>query len=264
MYLHPNIDPVAFSIGPLKVHWYGLMYLLGFFAGYWLGVWRTRKPWCGWKKDEVADVMIYILFGVLLGGRLGYVFFYKPGDYLADPLHILYVWQGGMAFHGALIGVILAMWFFGRRTGRSFFAVADFVAPLTPIGLGAGRVGNFINQELWGKVSDLPWAMVFRTDPLNQPRHPSMLYEALFEGVVLFLVLWFYSSRPRAVGRVSGMFLTCYGLFRFIVEFVREPDAHLGYLALGWVTMGQVLSLPMILFGLWLLFRAVPERTSAA
>ncbi len=264
MYLHPNIDPVAFSVGPLKVHWYGLMYLLGFFVGYWLGVWRTRKPWCGWKKDEVADVMIYILFGVLIGGRLGYVFFYKPGDYLADPLQILFVWQGGMAFHGALVGVILAMWLFGRKTGRSFFAVADFVAPLTPIGLGAGRVGNFINQELWGKVSDAPWAMVFRTDPLSQPRHPSMLYEALLEGVVLFLILWFYSSRPRTVGRVSGMFLTCYGAFRFLVEFVREPDAHLGYLALGWVTMGQVLSLPMILFGLWLLFRTVPERTTAA
>lgn len=264
MIAHPNIDPVAFSIGPLQVHWYGLMYLLGFFGGYWLGILRAGRPGSGWRKEEVADVMFYILFGVLIGGRLGYVFFYKPQEYLADPVQILYVWQGGMAFHGALVGVILAMWLFAHRTQRRFFAVADFVAPLTPLGLGAGRIGNYINQELWGRVSDMPWAMVFRTDPLGAPRHPSMLYEAFLEGLVLFVVVWVYSARPRSLGRVSGLFLVCYGVFRFAVEFVREPDAHLGYLAFGWVTMGQVLTMPMVLFGLWLLLRRVQDPAQPA
>jgi len=258
------MDPVAFSIGPLQVHWYGIMYLVGFFGGYWLGIWRTTRPGSTWRKEEVADVMFYILFGVLIGGRLGYVLFYKPGEYLAHPVQILYVWQGGMAFHGALLGVVLAMWAYAKRTNRHFFEVSDFVAPLTPLGLGAGRIGNFINQELWGRVSDVPWAMIFRTDPLAEPRHPSMLYESFLEGILLFVILWFYSSRPRPVGRVSGMFLVCYGLFRMLVELVREPDAHLGYLAFGWVTMGQILSVPMVLFGAWLLFRKASTVSAPA
>jgi len=200
---------------------------------------------------------------VLLGGRLGYVLFYKPAYYLSHPLEVAAVWSGGMSFHGALIGVIVAMWFYGVRTNRSFLTVSDFVAPLTPLGLFAGRIGNFINQELWGKVSSVPWAMQFpRTDPAMLPRHPSMLYEAMLEGLLLFIVLWLYSARPRERGRVSGLFLVIYGLSRFAVEFVRVPDAHLGYLALGWVTMGQILTVPMILFGLWLFLRRVGVKTS--
>jgi len=251
----PDIDPVALSLGPLKIHWYGIMYLIGFVAGWWLGVVRARRPGSVWKPVEVGDILFYIAVGVILGGRLGYVLFYKPGHYLTHPLEVFAIWDGGMSFHGGLIGVILAMAWFARQTRRRFFAVADFIAPLTPIGFGAGRFGNFINQELWGAPTDLPWGMVFRTGG-NVARHPSQLYELALEGIALFAILWLYSRRPRPVGAVSGLFLLCYGLFRFAVEFVREPDAHLGYLAFGWVTMGQVLSLPMILIGAWLMWHA--------
>lgn len=258
MIVHPGIDPVAFSIGPVSVQWYGLMYLAGFVAGYWLGVVRARRPGSGWTSDDVADVLFYIAIGVILGGRLGYVLFYNAGYYLDNPLEILALWTGGMSFHGGLLGVIAAMAWYAWKTNRGFFQVADFVAPLTPLGLLAGRIGNFINQELWGRPTDLPWAMMFpATDPSRLPRHPSMLYEAMLEGVVLFVVLWWYSRQPRRAGRVSGLFLACYGMFRFIVEFVREPDPHIGYLAFDWLTMGQVLSLPMVLLGLVLLF--LPE-----
>ncbi len=252
----PDIDPIALALGPLKIHWYGIMYLTGFVAGWWLGVVRARRPGSGWKPTEIGDILFYIALGVIIGGRLGYVLFYKPGHYLAHPFEVFAIWDGGMSFHGGLIGVILALVWFARQTQRRFFAVADFIAPLTPIGLGAGRLGNFINQELWGAPTDLPWGMVFRTGgPL--PRHPSQLYELALEGIVLFAVLWLYSRRPRPVGAVSGLFLLCYGLFRFAVELVREPDAHLRYLAFGWVTMGQVLSVPMILLGAWLMWFAL-------
>lgn len=258
--LAPDIDPVAFSFGPLKVHWYGLMYLIGFLGGWTLGAYRAGRPGSGWQRAEVGDILFYIALGTILGGRLGYVLFYNFGYYLRHPLEVFYLWTGGMSFHGGLIGVIVAMWLFARRTQRSFFAVADFIAPLVPIGLGAGRIGNFINQELWGRVTDMPWGMVFARTGGSLPRHPTQLYEFALEGVALLIILWLYSARPRPAGAVSGLFLVCYGAFRFFVEFFRMPDAHLGYLALGWVTMGQVLSLPMIVAGAALIVWAHQRR----
>ena len=255
MIIYPEIDPVALRLGPLTIHWYGVMYLVGFTAAYWLGVRRAIGNPKFWRKEEIGDLVFYCAIGAVLGGRLGYIVFYKTGFYLSNPLEVLQVWKGGMSFHGGLIGVLEAIWLYARKTGRKFFEVGDFVAPMVPIGLFCGRVGNFINQELWGRQTDVPWGMVFPGGG-NIARHPSMLYEALLEGVVLFCVLWLYSARPRGLGRVSGMFLMLYGLFRFMVEFVRVPDAHLGYLALDWVTMGQILSLPMFFFGAWLMIKS--------
>ena len=252
MLSYPQIDPVALHLGPISIHWYGLMYLVGFAAVWWLGRWRARRSDSGWNPDHISDLVFYGALGAVLGGRMGYVLFYDLPGFLAEPLNILKVWQGGMSFHGGLIGVLVATWLFGRRYRKTFFEVTDFIAPLAPIGLGAGRIGNFINGELWGKVSDVPWAMVFPTGgPLA--RHPSQLYQAFLEGLVLFIILWLYSSKPRPTMAVSGLFLLCYGVFRFIVEFVRMPDAQLGYLAFGWLTMGQALSVPMILAGLGLM-----------
>jgi len=261
--LAPNIDPVAISIGPLQVHWYGLMYVFGIMALWFLATRRARRPDSGWKPEEVGDLVFYGALGVILGGRIGYMLFYNLPHYLSHPLDVFKVWEGGMSFHGGLLGVLLAMWYYARKTKRTFFTVADFVAPWTPIGLGLGRLGNFINQELWGKVSDVPWAMVFRTGgPL--PRHPSQLYELGLEGVVLFTILWLYTRRPRPTGSVSGLFLIGYGLARFAVEFVREPDPQLGYLAWDWLTMGQVLSTPMILAGVGLMVWAYKRRPAGA
>jgi phosphatidylglycerol:prolipoprotein diacylglycerol transferase len=248
----PDIDPVAIQIGPLAVRWYGLMYVVGFLAGWWLGTVRARRPGSGWRPEEIADLLFYVALGVILGGRLGYVFFYNLPHYLAHPLEIFYIWQGGMSFHGGLIGVALALWLYARRTARPWLVVTDFLAPLAPLGLGPGRIGNFINQELWGRVTDLPWGMVFKNAG-PWPRHPSQLYEAFLEGLVLFVLLWWYTARPRPAGAASGLFLAGYGTFRFLVEFVREPDPQLGFLAFGWLTMGQLLSLPMILAGAGLL-----------
>jgi phosphatidylglycerol:prolipoprotein diacylglycerol transferase len=256
MLQHPQIDPVALSLGPLKVHWYGLTYLVGFLAGWWLGKLRARKPWSPITEVQMGDLLFYLALGVILGGRFGYVVFYNFDVFLADPLWLLRVWEGGMAFHGGLLGVIFAMWWYGRKIDRGFWQLADFVAPLVPVGLGAGRIGNFINGELWGKPTDAAWGMVFRTAPDSLARHPSQLYQFALEGVVLFVILWWFSARPRPRMAVSGLFLAVYGAFRFMVEFVRQPDPQLGYLAFDWLTMGQVLSLPMVLAGATLMFIA--------
>jgi phosphatidylglycerol:prolipoprotein diacylglycerol transferase len=250
MLVHPDFDPVAFSLGPLQVRWYGLMYLLGFVAGWLLGRYRAARPASGWTREQVDDLVFFIALGVILGGRIGYVVFYNFAAFLDNPLMLFKVWEGGMSFHGGLLGVLLAMGVYARKVKKGYFEVTDFIAPLITPGLFFGRIGNFINGELWGRVSDVPWAMVFHTPGAGPlPRHPSQLYQAALEGVALFLILWFYSAKPRPTMAVSGLFLLCYGIFRFAVEFVREPDAHIGYLAFGWLTMGQLLSLPMILFG---------------
>ena len=251
MLVHPNIDPVAFSIGPLAVRWYGLMYLAGFAAAWWLGTRRIARGAAPVTRAQFDDMIFFGLLGVILGGRLGYILFYKPAEYFAQPLKILAIWEGGMSFHGGLLGVMAAMWFIARRHRIDYLRLMDFVAPLCPLGLAAGRLANFINGELWGRVTDLPWGMVFRGAG-DAPRHPSQLYQFALEGLALFALLWWYSSTPRARGRVSGMFLVGYGVFRFIAEFAREPDAFLGFLAFG-LTMGQWLCLPMIAGGVVLL-----------
>lgn len=252
---YPNIDPVAISIGPLSIHWYGLMYLVGFAGAYFLMNYRASKPNSGWNKEEVSDLLFYSAMGVILGGRFGYVLFYNFDKFLDDPLWLFAVWEGGMSFHGGLLGVLAAVYFFGRRYGKSFYTITDFGAPVVPIGLMTGRLGNFIGGELWGRVSDVPWAMVFpKGGPLA--RHPSQLYEMALEGIVLFIILWFYSRKPRPAMAVSGLFLIGYGTFRFLVEFVREPDSHIGFDILGWMTRGQLLCVPMILFGTFLVVTA--------
>ncbi|MDD9822648.1 MAG: prolipoprotein diacylglyceryl transferase [Gammaproteobacteria bacterium] len=269
MIIHPNFDPVAVSIGPLSVHWYGLMYLAGFAIGVWLGRHRARAQSsagggnggdrganANWQTGEITDLLFYIACGVIIGGRLGYVLFYNPAFYAGNLGAAFAIWDGGMSFHGGLLGVLAAVWWYARHTGRRFLAVGDFLAPLIAPGLGLGRLGNFINQELWGRASDAPWAVLFHTMP-DAPRHPSQLYEFALEGVALFVIVWLYSARRRAVGRVSGMFLLGYGAARFGVEFFREPDAHLGTVAFDWLTMGQLLSAPMIGLGAYLLWRRV-------
>jgi phosphatidylglycerol:prolipoprotein diacylglycerol transferase len=252
MLIHPQFDPVAIHLGPLSVRWYGLMYLVAFVIVLLLGRHRIRtQPWHGWSSRDLDDILFYGVIGVILGGRLGYVLFYKLAEYTHDPLRILFLWEGGMSFHGGFLGVILAMLWFARSRGKRWLAVTDFIAPLVPLGLGAGRVGNFINGELWGRASNLPWAMVFpKVD--NVPRHPSQLYEFALEGLVLFALVWGFSRKPRPLGAVSALFLIGYGALRFLVEYTREPDGFLGLLALDF-SMGQWLSLPMIVGGIGLL-----------
>ncbi len=247
MIAYPEFEPVLFTLGPLKLRWYGLMYIIGFALAWWLATVRAQREDINWTREQVSDVIFYGALGVILGGRLGYVLFYKFGDFIREPAIIYRVWEGGMSFHGGLIGVILVFWYFSYRHKKSLFEVTDFITPMIPVGLGLGRIGNFINNELWGKPSDLPWSVI--PPGATQGLHPSQLYQAFLEGLVLFLILWTYSSRPRPLMSISGLFLLCYGLFRFGVEFVRSPDADIGYLAFGWVTMGQVLSLPMVIIG---------------
>lgn len=258
MLIHPEIDPIALQIGPLAIRWYGLTYLAAFALFMALGAYRARKQILrGWRPSDVDDLLLYGILGVVLGGRLGYCLFYKPGYYMSNPLEIFAVWQGGMSFHGGLLGVIFAMWLYARRNERPFLRVTDFIAPLVPLGLASGRIGNFINAELPGRAADpsLPWAMIFPTVD-RTARHPSQLYQFALEGVLLFIIVWIYSSKPRAAGRVSGAFLLGYGVLRSVSEFFREPDAFLGFLSFG-MTMGQWLCVPMVLLGGWFLLRPV-------
>lgn len=248
MLIYPEINPIAFKIGPIKVHWYGIMYLIGFAAAWVLAWWRARKPNSGWTITQVADLIFYAALGVIVGGRLGYMLFYDFPHFLQQPLVLFKVWEGGMSFHGGLIGVLIAVWIYSFTTKRSLWDITDFIAPLVPIGLGAGRIGNFINGELWGRVTNVPWGMIFpRAGPL--PRHPSQIYESLLEGGLLFIILWWFSAKPKPRFAVSAMFLFCYGCFRFFIEFFRQPDPQLGFIAWGWLTMGQLLSFPMIIIG---------------
>ncbi len=273
---YPDIDPVLLSIGPLKIHWYGFMYLLGFGISWLLMRLRAGRIGLDQTPQRIDDLLFYGALGVVFGGRVGYVLFYGMSEFLTNPLYLFKIWDGGMSFHGGLMGVLLAMWLFGRSAGYRFFELTDFIAPMVPVGLLAGRIGNFINGELWGKAGDIPWAIQvpcarFRDacagaqSGLSVPLHPSQLYEAGLEGLLLFLILWIYSARPRPMMAVSGMFLLGYGLFRFMVEFVRMPDAHLGYLAFDWFTMGQLLTLPMLIAGAVLISMAYArEKTDAA
>ncbi|CAO1665824.1 MULTISPECIES: prolipoprotein diacylglyceryl transferase [Salinicola] len=268
MLQYPQIDPVAISLGPVQIHWYGLMYVVGLAAAWWLG--RRRAHRLGLSHDDIGDLIFYAAVGIILGGRLGYALFYGLDQLLANPLWLFRVWDGGMSFHGGLAGVLIAALLFARKHRLAFFQLTDFIAPLVPIGLGAGRLGNFINHELPGRISDVPWAMVF--PPMMglgpEPRHPSALYEFALEGVVLFAVLWWLSRRPRQRGLISGLFLVLYGAFRFTVEFVRLPDPHLGFVAFGWLTMGQLLTLPMLIAGLalvvWSMRQPVDRAKTAA
>ena len=249
----PIIDPIIFSIGPIALRWYGFMYLIGFVAAMFIANKAADKSEGLWTRDQVSDLLFYGFLGVILGGRVGYVLFYQFDYFLADPLYLFQIWQGGMSFHGGLIGVITAIYIFARKSNKSFLSVGDFVAPLVPIGLGMGRLGNFINAELWGRQTDVSWAMVFPTDPLQLPRHPSQLYEFFLEGVVLFAILYIIVRKPRSLGLASGTFLIGYGVFRSFVEFFREPDAHLG-LYFSFISKGQILSIPMILVGLLVIY----------
>jgi phosphatidylglycerol:prolipoprotein diacylglycerol transferase len=253
MLIHPRFDPIAISLGPLQIHWYGLSYLAAFALFFVLAVRQTRLPWyakAGWSRRDVEDLLFWGVLGVVIGGRLGYVLFYKPAYYAANPLEIPMVWRGGMSFHGGLAGVLAAMALYARSRGRHFFAVTDLIAPCIPVGLACGRIGNFINGELWGRVAgdSLPWAMVFPQSGTAAPRHPSQLYQVALEGLLLFVLLWLYAKRERKPGEVSAAFLVGYGVLRFVAEYFREPDAFLGLLALN-MSMGQWLSLPMVAAG---------------
>ncbi len=269
---YPAFDPVILHLGPAAVRWYGLMYLLGFAGAWLLGQRLARRPGSVIDERQLEDLIFFGALGVIVGGRMGYILFYDFGRWLDDPLALLRIWEGGMSFHGGLLGVLVAMLWFARRQGLRFLQVTDFIAPLVPIGLFFGRIGNFINGELWGAPTDLPWGMRVPCaghldlclnklglppgTPETPPLHPNQLYEAGLEGVVLFALLWWAARRPSGMGFLSGSFLLGYGVFRFLIEFVRMPDSHIGYLALGWLTMGQLLSLPMILFGLYLVYRS--------
>ncbi|STX40412.1 prolipoprotein diacylglyceryltransferase [Legionella donaldsonii] len=247
----PAIDPVAFSLGPIKVHWYGLMYLAGFFIAWLLAHLRVKLYHLDWTSEQISDLIFYAALGVIIGGRLGYMLFYNTQHLFTRPWELLKLWEGGMSFHGGLLGVAVAMFLFARKVKKPFVEITDFLAPLVPLGLAAGRIGNFINGELWGRVTDVPWAMVFPHSD-GQPRHPSQLYEFGLEGLALFIFLWWYAAKPRPKGAISAMFLIGYAVCRLIAECFRQPDVQLGYIAFDWLTMGQLLSIPMLVAGLWL------------
>jgi len=271
MFVHPDIDPIIFTIGPFDifdrvlgpfpVRWYGLMYVIGFLVAWWLASRRSRVAHSPVKPDQVDDLIFNAMLGVIIGGRVGYCVFYGWDELIADPIYLFRVTEGGMSFHGGLIGVLAAMWLFGRKRNLTLWQVTDFMGPFVPLGLGFGRIGNFINGELWGKPTDVAWGVLYRGEVL----HPSQLYEAALEGFILFGILWWFSARPRPYMAVSGLFLTLYGVFRFLIEFVRVPDADIGYLALDWITMGQILTAPMIIIGATMLYMAYrPNKQEVA
>ncbi|MBN4053979.1 prolipoprotein diacylglyceryl transferase [Haliea sp. AH-315-K21] len=260
MLQYPNIDPIAISLGPLQIHWYGIMYLIGFVAAWLLAKKRVSINGSGWNDEQVGDLIFYSAMGVVIGGRIGYMLFYNFSSLIDNPLSLFKVWQGGMSFHGGFLGVVLAVYLFSRKTKKPVFKVLDFVAPLVPIGLATGRLGNFIGAELYGRATDMPWGMVFPTDPFALVRHPSQLYQAGLEGLTLFLIIWFYSAKPRPTFAVSGMFCLGYGLFRSFVEFFREPDGGI-FVAFDWLTRGQLLSLPMIIIGALVVVLAYRNNT---
>lgn len=252
MIQYPGFNKIAFELGPVKVHWYGIMYLLGFAAGWWLGRRRAARPGSTWKTNDVDDMVFYSMLGGILGGRIGYVIFYGMPFWAIDPWYPLRIWEGGMSIHGGLLGGVVALALFAKTHNRVLGDVFDFVVPLPGLGMMFGRIGNFINGELWGKPTDLPWGFNFQ----GQVLHPSQLYEAVLEGLLLFALLWWFTSKPRPRLAPTGLFLVYYGTVRFLVEFVRVPDDQLKYLAGGWLTMGQLLSAPMIIIGIVLLVRA--------
>ncbi len=278
MIVYPDFDPVVVALGPVKIHWYGMMYLIAFASVWWLGKRRASQPHSIIRPDQIDDLVFYGALGAVLGGRIGSVFFYNIDSFINDPLYLLKIWQGGMSFHGGFMGVLVAMEWYRRKIGCSFFQLTDFIAPLIPLGLAAGRLGNFINAELWGAPGTVPWAMKLSCEqfppdrfvdfagPLCfSPRHPSQLYEMIFEGLLLFILLWLISAKPRPVMTVSGYFLMLYGVARTGVEFIRLPDAHIGYLLnTDWLTKGIVLSVPMIIFGIGFIIFAHRKNRDAA
>lgn len=248
------INPIAFSFGSFEIHWYGIMYLIGFLCAWLLGRYKATRPRSTWTTNEVDDLLTWIMIGLIIGGRIGYVIFYDFKSFLADPLELFRLWNGGMSFHGGLLGAIIAAIIWSYNNQLRWLSVLDFLAPLVPPGLFWGRIGNFINGELWGSTTDKAWGVIFPSGG-PYPRHPTQLYEAFFEGFVLFIILWMYTLKPRQEGKASGWFIFLYGIFRFAIEFIRQPDAHIGYIAFGWLTMGQVLCIPLIIVGSWLITR---------
>lgn len=260
---YPNIDPVALSLGPITIYWYGLTYVGGLVFAWWLGKQRARLPNSPIKESQIDDLIFYAALGIIIGGRVGYALFYGAGSLLDDPLRVFRIWEGGMAFHGGFLGVVIAMWFLCRNHKIEFGGLVDFIAPLAPVGLALGRLGNFINQELWGRPADVPWAMAFPNDASGLARHPSQLYQFAMEGVLLFVILYWYTRVPRPRWSAAGLFLFGYGVFRSTAEFFREPDAHIGFDALGWITRGQLLSLPMIIAGAMIIIWAYRRDAKA-
>lgn len=262
MFVYPNINRIAFTLGPIKIYWYGIIYASSIVAAWLLALYRAGKPHSVWSKEQVSDLIFYCALGVVIGGRVGYMLFYDLHNFLANPIIIFKTWHGGMSFHGGLLGATISMLLFARKSNKSFFTIGDFIAPLVPIGLAAGRIGNFINGELWGRITTMPWGVIYpQAGPF--PRHPSELYESCLEGVLLFVILWWFSAKPKPKMAVSALFLLLYGCFRIFLEFFRQPDPQLGFIAFGWLTMGQLLSVPMIIIGVLLLIMAYKKKEVA-